>query len=181
MSLDTSYDFYNQSVSYIQSRMLSILNARVVLGLFILFTFHPHFIEMSSNFQPEVQVKNIGDKNYVVKTSFSTFSSTLKPNEDRLDYDNEFDLDDSFNPLCSDIEFECADDHQCIPIESYCNDNMDCADGSDESTCARIPKIFTEMMTTSNNITIILLMIAVMISCKIYGGVKFLYMKVTHR
>lgn len=164
--------------------MLLFLKTQTVFGLFVLYTLYPFFIEMRGNFQspqPEAVVKNVGDKEYIVKTEFSTFSTTQKPSEDQLDYDNEFEIDEMINPLCSDIEFECSSDYTCIPIESYCDGKNDCTDESDELTCARTSKIFTDMMSTSNNISLILLMIVIMITCKIYGGVRFLYMKVTHR
>lgn len=161
--------------------MSLFLKPRTLVGLLVLYTLNPFFIEPRANYQtsqPELAIKNVGDKEYKVKTSFSTFPSTQTSKENQFDYDGEI---ETFKSLCSDIEYECVSDLHCIPIESYCDGKIDCTDESDELTCAQIPKIFTDTVTTSNNITLILLMIVIMITCKIYGGVRFLYMKVTHR
>lgn len=36
---------------------------------------------------------------------------------------------------CSAKEFRCHDKQQCIPKENYCNEEVDCRDGSDEAFC----------------------------------------------
>lgn len=37
---------------------------------------------------------------------------------------------------CSTVEFRCADG-TCIPRSARCNQNMDCADASDEKDCSK--------------------------------------------
>lgn len=63
------------------------------------------------------------------------------------------DDDEPFSFICDDIEFECKSDHKCIPLESYCNGENDCADESDESSCATTPAIHFSIVTTTETTT----------------------------
>lgn len=131
-------------------------------------------------------VKNVGDREYAVKTMFSTFtpssSSTQKPDLDEIDYYDGTEFDGGFRPFCSDIEFECLSDHKCIPIERYCDRKNDCADESDETTCA-IETLFKTLPSPNNSLTIILLIVIIflLIGQKMYEGSKFLYTRVAQR
>lgn len=162
------------------------LKAQTVFGLLVLCTFHTFFVEMSPTFssqpqQTEIVSKNVGDKEYIVKTSFSSFSTTQKSADDGggFVYDD-LKLDESFSSFCDDIEFECASDHRCIPIENYCDGKNDCADESDELTCASTPKIrfllINTTPTTASKIIIILLSIIILMKIifKIYKKLAFL-------
>lgn len=161
------------------------LKVQNVFGLLVLCTLHTFFVEMSPTFssqpQPmEIISKNVGDKEYIVKTSFTTFSTTQKSadDEDGFTYDD-LKLDESFSSFCDDIEFECASDHHCIPIESYCDGTNDCADESDELTCASTPKIsfliINTTPTTALKTIIILLSIIILIKIifRIYKKLAF--------
>lgn len=122
-----------------------------VLKLLLLCTFHSFL----SDVQSKIITKRIGNEVYSVNVSFSTYSpnisttstttTTQKPSTDDDEYydfyDGELDPDESFNSNCSDLEFECQTDHLCISIESYCDSKIDCADESDEMTCAEPPSI----------------------------------------
>lgn len=69
--------------------------------------------------------KKVGEEEYVGRVSFSTFPS------DKL-----------VSLVCSDIQFECKNDTACVPLESYCDGKIDCADESDELMCAKPPAIY---------------------------------------
>lgn len=80
---------------------------------------------------------------------------------DNSSFDNIFDDkelfpedSESFGLYCDDIEFECKSDHKCIPLESYCNEIIDCDDESDEQTCASTPAIhFSIINETTTELT----------------------------
>lgn len=78
--------------------------------------------------------------------------------------DEDEDDDDDLNPpdakddeyfdgrLCEDTEFECGDDHACIPLEKYCDSVEDCSDGSDEKNCASTPRISYSNRTDASGV-----------------------------
>lgn len=167
--------------------MMVFLKAQTVYGLLVLYAFHSFFVEMRSTHlnqteQPKIIVKHVGDRDYIVKSSFSTFTTTQSP----ADVANELDYtDESIDSFCTDLEFECTTDRHCIPIEEYCDGKNDCSDKSDELTCASIPAIIGDTPTstsyTSYAIIIIILLVIIiilMVSFKMYEGRYFLYRNV---
>lgn len=97
-----------------------------------------------------------------------TLTTEIPSDENPDNIDNIFDDKDlfpddggSFDLYCDDIEFECKSDHKCIPLDWYCNGQIDCDDESDEQTCATTPAIHfsiinettTELATTTTTTT----------------------------
>lgn len=139
---------------------MTFLEVYVRLGLLVLCAFHLFFPEVYANSllqQENTQKisKRIDDKVYSVKLSFSTSPSSMTSSavtttteklassaagdggSEYYDFNgDELDLDESASLFCSDVEFECRNNHRCIPIESYCDGVNDCADESDELKCA---------------------------------------------
>lgn len=64
---------------------------------------------------------------------------------DKIGIDNEHKAtgeDEYFDGrTCRDTEFECHSNHACIPLDQYCDQVKNCADGSDEANCAPAPRI----------------------------------------
>lgn len=93
-------------------------------------------------------------------------STTQQPSDETSDDDIDTlfggtelfpDYDNTFSFLCDDIEFECKNDHKCIPLDSYCDGKIDCSDETDESFCAATPaipySIVNETTTTTTELT----------------------------
>lgn len=153
---------------------MTFLKVDVRLGLFALCVFHLYFFEVRANSLLQAEntkkiSKTIGDKVYSVKLSFSTSSpnmtsSTVTATTQKLassamdDGDGEYydfnedelESDKSVSLICSDVEFECRIDHRCIPIEGYCDGINDCADESDELTCANHFSIIDRMVVETS-------------------------------
>jgi len=58
------------------------------------------------------------------------------------------------DPFVSDVQFRCADNTQCTPIEGRCNGVNNCADGSDEEGCSSGTTGLTTEATTGYTMSI---------------------------
>lgn len=143
---------------------MHFFRAQTVFVLAVFYVFYLNFIEMYAISSQTVN-KTISNREYIVKLSFSRFSSAEIPAND-----DEIKLDASISLICGDIEFECTTDHQCIALESYCDGKHDCPDESDEMACATTPEIHFSIindtaasMASSTKKNIALIMFIVMI------------------
>ena len=188
-----------------------------MLGLFVLYGFNSivtiaKFISLPSPVEPQsglqsseskfIIVKSNGSREYVVRLTFSsnstnmrnlavTATTTEKNDNDTLYYydDNE---PDSINFICEDVEFECADDQSCIPLDSYCDGIDDCNDKSDELMCAATPTIHFSIINETtcmdaqpiaeNNSMMIILILAILIFiCSVYFAKNKYYNSIVNK
>lgn len=158
--------------------------SKIVLGLLVQCLFNRlFFVEAYPNFLPQTEQKpavqlflprsedpnfmrKIGNKNYLVRFSFSrsspindtttTEKSAINTNENYMDtlyYDSDLDSNDTFSLICDDVEFECKSDQSCISLESYCDGEKDCEDNSDEQMCAVTPIIHFSIINDTTTIS----------------------------
>lgn len=98
-------------------------------------------------------IRSINETTTVTNLALTTQNPKNDISTDNIDDYLFPDDDEPFSFICDDIEFECKSDHKCIPLESYCNGETDCADESDESSCATTPAIHFSIVTTTETTT----------------------------
>lgn len=119
--------------------MTFFFKAQILIGVLV----HLFFVDtrtLARSLESEYIKKEIGNTEYSVRVSFSTFSPIKKniTTTQKNDIDILYSDSELYGPLsliCEDFEFECRSDHQCIPLEKYCDGKNDCADESDELMC----------------------------------------------